>query len=149
MNLNVLTDSRLIAEEGSSARPTVYPRLYTATLETVIGSGAFTDARDRKLFNLLHLWRQRAGEFNHRLDITEVRTFLNPTPAEILAFRQRLSTGAVVAQTRAALTELASHLMDAYSKESEITRDTMLFASSDQQARPNPLQPTSGADASG
>ena len=94
----------------------------------MISSGAFVQDRDRQLFKLLHTWQQRAGEFNRRLDITELRTFINPTVAELIAY-QNLHETSGFAVTLEALKQLAEVLITAYSKESGITKDSVLFQS--------------------
>jgi hypothetical protein len=125
LNYHVLSDSLFQADVEPRNVPNVYPRLYTAILETIIASGAFVEHRDRRLFQLMHLWRQRASEFNHRLDITELRTFMNPTAVELRAFRAALTTrGPILGETQQALQALSSHLRENYSKESGINRET-------------------------
>ena len=127
MNLNVLSDPLFKPDTQPPQAPSVYPRLYTATLDTVIASGVFTQLSDRKLFRLMHSWRQRASEFNHRLDITELFTFGKPEPEVIASFRAVLTSGIVLSKSREVLTELAAHLMDNYARESGVSRDTILF----------------------
>jgi hypothetical protein len=133
MNLQVLSDPLFQADAKPRKRPDVYPRLYIAILETTIAAGAFIEHRDRRLFQLMHLWRQRAAEFNHRLDITELRTFMNPTSDEITTFRNILTRGVILGETRKTLHDLSLHLVENYSKESGINRETILFDSSGKQ----------------
>jgi hypothetical protein len=64
-------------------RPLVFPRLIISVNETAIASGVFAERKDSDLFSLLHQWRHTVNEFNHRLDITELRTFTNLSPQEI------------------------------------------------------------------
>jgi len=147
VNRNVIADPVWRPSAGAAPVPKVYPRVFTATLDTVIGSGAFNDPGDRKLFNLLHRWREEATEFNRRLDITELRTFMNPHSEELTAWQMRLAEGAVIAQTRGTLTELTELLLDSYSKESRIDRGTVLFGDDHALVRPNDaLQPTKWTD---
>jgi hypothetical protein len=127
MNLKVL-DGPEFKVTTAAATPTVYPRLYVGALEAVIASGAFTEARDRALSILLHGWLQRAHELNDRLLVTETRTFINPTPVEVLSWQAALTGGAVLRITRTSLTDLAAHLVDHYASESGIDRDTVLFS---------------------
>lgn len=64
-------------------QPLVFPRLIISVNETAIASGVFAERKDSDLFSLLHQWRHTVNEFNHRLDITELRTFTNLSPQEI------------------------------------------------------------------
>jgi hypothetical protein len=121
----------LVTPAAPPTTPIVYPRLYLGALHAVLGSGAFTEARDQRLSILLHSWLQRAQEFNDRLLATETRTFTNPTPAEVALGRTTLAGGAVMRITRESLNELAGHLVDHYAKESGIGRDTLLFSADD------------------
>ncbi len=127
MNLQVLSDPLFKPDPQPRQGISVYPRLYIATLDTVIASGALTQKGDRKLFRLMHSWRQRATDFNHRLDITEIVTMGDPQPQVIARFRSVLTTGKILSTTRDTLIELAGHLTDDYAKESGIGRDTILF----------------------
>ncbi len=127
MNIRVLGDPLFVSETVAETRPRVYPRLYTATLETVIASAAFIERKDRILFRLLHSWRQRAGEFNRRLEVTELCTFTKPTSDLLLAFRKALISGRVLGITRATLQELSSHLIATYNNVSGIDVTTRLF----------------------
>jgi len=126
-NLQVLADPVFHPDIEPRKVPTVYPRLFVATLETVIASGAFIENRDRRLFQLMHSWQERAKDFNRRLDITELRTFTNPSEDEISRVRNTLTSGKVLSETKRVLQELSSHLVDNYAKESGVGRDTILF----------------------
>jgi hypothetical protein len=128
MNHNVLGDEKFKDTTAAAATPVVYPRLYVGALHAVIGAGAFTERGDRQLSILLTEWLQRSGEFNDRLLITETRTFVNPDPAEVATWRRDLVGGAVLRTTKASLDELSAHLFDHYATETDIGRDTVLFA---------------------
>lgn len=132
MNLQVLADPLFRPDTEPKKEPSVYPHLYVATLETVIASGAFIENRDRRLFHLMHSWRQLAQEFNKRLDITELRTFTNTSADEIERFRNSLTSGQVLGETKRVLQELSTHLVDNYSKESGVGKDTILFGDTTQ-----------------
>ena len=127
LNRNILIDPRFNLDNPPDGEPRVYPRLHVSTLETAIASGAFTASRDRKLFKWMHRWKQRAGEFNRRLDLSELRTFMNPSAEEIEAFHNEMTTGIVLSDTRSALAELWTILLEDYSKESEVASETVLF----------------------
>jgi hypothetical protein len=129
MNLNVFKGPEFTP--APAATPIVYPRLYLGALHAVLGSGAFTEARDRQLSTLLHGWLQRAHEFNDRLLVTETRMFTNPTPTETATWQAALTGGAVLRITRTSLNDLALHLVDHYASESGIGRDTLLFSPGD------------------
>ncbi len=89
-NAVILSDSRFGANSHDSGQPVVFPRLVVSVTETAIASGAFTERSYRELFLLLHQWRDTVNEFNRRLDITELRTFMNPSPQEIRSFYRAL-----------------------------------------------------------
>jgi hypothetical protein len=127
MNKQVLQDAAFLPDTSPRGIPTIYPRLYTATLETVIASGAFSSPPDRKLFKLLHSWKQRSLEFNRRLDVTELHTFTAPSPELIEGYRRVLTGGKVLKNTKQTYNTLSSHLFENYSKESGVERDTVLF----------------------
>lgn len=107
-NKRVLEDSLFQPDSQPKTVPSVYPRLYNATLETVISSGALNQHSDRTLFNLLHLWKQRVLEFNRRLDMTEIQTFTSPSASVIEAHRKGLTSGAVLKDTKNAFNDLSS-----------------------------------------
>jgi hypothetical protein len=58
--------------------------------ETAIASGVFEEQKYRYLFSLLNEWRDTVNAFNRRLDITELRTFINPSLEEIRSFYRGL-----------------------------------------------------------
>ena len=130
MNKRVLEDSLFHPDTQPRTVANVYPRLYNATLETVIASGSFHQHHDRALFNLMHLWKQRVLEFNRRLDITELHTIVNPSADVIKAHRNGLTTGVVLKDTKKTFGDLSSHLLEHYPKESGVERNTVLFGDS-------------------
>jgi hypothetical protein len=127
VNLQTLNDPVFSSTPVEPHRPVVFPRLSLGSTVNVIASGAFTTTRDTRLFKLLHAWRERADDFNHSLWITEVCSFVVRDPKEIGAFREKLGTGRVLQATRQAFRDLSDHLLVAYSSESGITRDSVLF----------------------
>jgi hypothetical protein len=72
---NVLRDPLFALPVGDALSPKVYPRLARGAVEYAIASGVFTTARDSALFRLFHSWRERAEDFNQRLNITEMSAF--------------------------------------------------------------------------
>jgi hypothetical protein len=89
-NARILRDSRFQQNSHDSGQPVVFPRLVVSVTETAIASSAFAERRYRELFLLLHQWRDTVNEFNRRLDITELRTFMNPSPQETRSFYRAL-----------------------------------------------------------
>ncbi|MGD1857983.1 MAG: hypothetical protein ACFB2W_27415 [Leptolyngbyaceae cyanobacterium] len=66
--------------------PIVFPRLIVSVSEAAIISGAFEEAKYREISSYIYEWRDTANEFNHRLDITELITFTNPSSIEPRSF---------------------------------------------------------------
>lgn len=89
-NKAILSDSRFQLNIDTIEHPVVYPRLLMSVTETAIASGVFAERKYRDLFWLLHQWRDIVNEFNRRLDITELRTFVDPSPPEIREFYRAL-----------------------------------------------------------
>lgn len=89
-NQDVLGDLRRTL--GRSARRRVYPRLLISAADGVITSGVLTTAGDRALTVKLHHWRNEVADFNRRLDLTELMTFLQGTPEVIRGFQQALGS---------------------------------------------------------
>lgn len=89
-NKAILLDSRFHLNIDSIEHPVVYPRLIMSVTETAIASGVFAESKYRDLFWQLHQWHDIVNEFNRRLDITELRTFVEPSPPEIREFYRAL-----------------------------------------------------------
>jgi hypothetical protein len=89
-NITILSDGRFNPNLHKQGRPIVFPRLMMSVTETAIVSGVFAERKDRELFSLLHQWRHTVNEFNHRLDITELRTFTNLSAQEIHSLYEAL-----------------------------------------------------------
>lgn len=98
--LATLTDellaNRLVLDEmlstlgaAHAAKRRVYPRLLASAANDAIVSGAL--AGDRELLERLHEWHNEVMDFNRRLDLTEMLTFLQGTPEAIRNFEQALS----------------------------------------------------------
>jgi hypothetical protein len=86
----ILSDARFTSNSHILGQPLVFPRLIISVNETAIASGVFAERKDSELFSLLHQWRHTVNEFNHRLDITELRTFTNLSPQEIRSLYEAL-----------------------------------------------------------
>ncbi|MEL6459357.1 MAG: hypothetical protein AAFX46_09450 [Cyanobacteria bacterium J06636_27] len=89
-NKVILSDTRFHLNIDTIEHPVVYPRLIMSVTEAAIASGVFAEQKYRDLFWLLHQWRDIVNEFNRRLDITELRTFVEPSPPEIREFYRAL-----------------------------------------------------------
>jgi hypothetical protein len=99
------------------------PHLAVATTNAVISSGAFLSPRDSRLLQLLFNWRDLADSFNHRLDLADVH-FVTTGNLDVVS---GVSTSPHLSQIKVALEEISKHLLEHYPKESQITRDTILF----------------------
>jgi hypothetical protein len=75
---------------GKTARRRVYPRLLISAADGVITSGVLAVGGDRELFSKLHHWRNEVADFNRRLDLTEMLTFLQGTPEAIRGLERAL-----------------------------------------------------------
>ncbi len=144
---------------GKTARRRVYPRLLISAADGVITSGALAVGGDRELFSKLHQWRNEVADFNRRLDLTEMLTFLQGTPEAIRALERALSRddGRLHRITRL-LEELLYYLNENYG--SDLRRPTdqdrtparrmavirpmvrFVTATDDQSVSPGPLGPT-------
>jgi len=125
MNLGVCQDIKRICSIDNSDCPSILPRFYNTTLTTVIASGSFATKADSTLWKLLHSWAQRSIEANTRLAATEMYTLFRPSTAT--EFKSGLREGKVMILIKEVLIKLTDHLLEAYPKESGITRETMLF----------------------
>lgn len=75
---------------GKTTRRRVYPRLLLSAADGVISSGVLAASGEHELFSKLHAWRDEVADFNRRLDLTEMLTFLQGTPEEMCAFERAL-----------------------------------------------------------
>lgn len=87
-NQAIIADLRLTL--GGTSRRRVYPRLLVSAADGAITSGVLA-GRNRNLFAALHEWRNEVIDFNRRLDLTEMLTFLQGTPDTIRDFEQALA----------------------------------------------------------
>jgi hypothetical protein len=124
MNAGVLKEVRSISPGTDSPRP--MPRFYNSTLASVIASGVFATDKDAKLCKLLHQWMQRSTQVNTRFSGTEAYTFHHPQATSV--WYEMITGGIVMRTAREALLHLSNELLEAYSKESGIERNTELFS---------------------
>ena len=143
-NLNVFKDARFHPDWGKDKGGglTIYPRMHHSIVDAAVASGLFYGPRDERLVVLLHKWRSQADEFNRRLDVTELRTFVNPTPEEVKNFRRSLTGGSFIQIVRGTLGDLAECLVDNYSGETDIDRETILFGDEAPPPHNKPLNQT-------
>ena len=127
INMGVLEDATFRANNKDSSKFVVFPRLESSIVNDVIRSGSFLGARDKLLFKMLHIWRERIQQFNNRLDLTEIACLLNPSPDNILMWREKLSSGGMIQQVKDAYIDITNELLNNYSNESGVDRDTELF----------------------
>jgi hypothetical protein len=107
---------------GAAGRPVgradavrVYPRLLQSAVDYVLVSGVLAESGDRELVRLLHEWRDTVREFNHRLDLTELRIFVGSAQDEASEFDQALRhAGGYLSRVHALLDALAGHLRRRY-----------------------------------
>ncbi|MCQ8773389.1 hypothetical protein [Streptomyces telluris] len=65
-------------------RARVYPRLLQSATDAALVSGVFSGPGHDELVALLHRWRDAVHDFNRRLDLTELRTYVSRVPPEEL-----------------------------------------------------------------
>ncbi|MEC4020910.1 hypothetical protein QMK28_32705 [Streptomyces sp. H27-D2] len=69
----------------------VYPRLVLSATDGALVSGAFSEPGHGELLTLLHEWRDAVHDFNRRLDLAELRTYISRVPdAELIAIDDAL-----------------------------------------------------------
>lgn len=125
VNLQVLADPKFKVG-AATGDYYVYPRVMYEVAKMVLSSGSFAHGDDEHLLKLLFRWLETGSQFNRRLEITE--QFALSTATEVrVRFQQKLLSGNVLRQTKAVLTELAELLLQQYSSESGIDRETVLF----------------------
>lgn len=88
-NRAILDEMLSVLGGPHAVRRRVYPRLLVSATDGTIAFGALTG--DADLLARLHDWRNQVLDFNRRLDLTEMLTFLQGTPEEIHSFGLALS----------------------------------------------------------
>lgn len=107
-NQAIIADLRLTL--GGASRRRVYPRLLISAADGAITSGVLAGS-SRDLFAALHEWRNEVTDFNRRLDLTEMLTFLQGTPDIIRDFEQALARdGGRLHRVARLLANLLDHL---------------------------------------
>lgn len=108
-------NERILSERfrpDESGRSKVFPRLAISAVDLAVVSGALDHPRDTELVGLLHGWRDTVVQFNRRLDLTEMRTFIvAASDSERRALHDRLhSADGFLAETRDKLAQLTASL---------------------------------------
>ncbi|MET9417782.1 hypothetical protein ABZY03_27060 [Streptomyces klenkii] len=83
-NTELLTGGGFAPLDRFAPKARVYPRLVQSATDAALVSGVFADPRHAALVSLLHRWRDAVHDFNRRLDLTELRTYVSRVPAEEL-----------------------------------------------------------------
>lgn len=109
-NEQILKDAQFNLDPERLDRPIVFPRLIMSVTETAIASGVFEEQKYRNLFYLLNEWRDTVNAFNRRLDITELRTFINPSLEEIRSFYRGLLRSGKIAEAISLNSRIANEL---------------------------------------
>ena len=115
-NEEILKNSQFNLDPENLERPIVFPRLIISVTETAIASGVFQEQKYRYLFSLLNQWRDTVNTFNRRLDITELRTFTNPSLLEIRSFYRGLVNSGKIAEAITLNNCIANDLKSKYLK---------------------------------
>lgn len=115
-NEEILTNSQFNLDPDILAQPIVFPRLIMSVTETAIVSGVFEEQKYRELFYLLNEWRDSVNAFNRRLDITELRTFTNPSLQEIRSFYRGLISSRKIPEAIQLNNRIANELSSKYLK---------------------------------
>lgn len=103
----------------------LFPRYFCSSAEAVLGLGTFSGANDEDLNAMVHDWIHRGTEANNRMAITEIRLMAQPSRESVKKFREELTTSEVQQAARDSLYRLTDCLLDRYSSESGIGRDTI------------------------
>lgn len=82
-NEKCLGDEKFKKKNDGKRLPRIYPRLLISAVNAAIGSDTFAENKDRDLLQELHLWRDSVCEFNRRLELIELRTFIRPSSLEL------------------------------------------------------------------
>ena len=126
-NIRVQKQISEISERNDEAVVELFPRFYVSTVQATIASGIFSGERDAELNVLMHDWLQRGTEANDRLAITEIRLMVQPSKESVGKFREKLKASEVQNNAEYSLTALVDCLLEEYSPESGIDKNTILF----------------------
>lgn len=107
-------------------RAIAYARLPTDCLVTCLASGMFTEAADKRLLKLMYAWRQRANEFNEKLELTQDAVKTNDK-TQLAHYHEKVTTGAVTISARERWRELITQLVADYKSLTGIDSQTVLL----------------------
>ncbi|MCC3767537.1 hypothetical protein [Streptomyces sp. UNOC14_S4] len=83
-NTELLDGEGFAPMDPAAPKARVYPRLLQSATDAALVSGAFSEPGHDELVALLHRWRDAVHDFNRRLDLTELRSYVGAVPAEEL-----------------------------------------------------------------
>ncbi|MEV0267000.1 hypothetical protein AB0I49_37460 [Streptomyces sp. NPDC050617] len=83
-NTELLTGEGFARLDPHAPKARVYPRLVQSATDAALVSGAFSAPGHVPLIALLHRWRDAVHDFNRRLDLAELRTYVSQIPDEEL-----------------------------------------------------------------
>jgi hypothetical protein len=137
-NTAILADARFSRSSPFAVRARVYPRLVHSAVDSALLQGGLVLLRDIQLANLFRNWRDSAAEFNRRLDVTEMRSFIAADSHELRALNEALhgENGPLV-QLNAQLVIIQAYLIKQYSHEKAI-REAGLTKAQSFTKDPNP-----------
>jgi hypothetical protein len=115
-NQEILQGAQFNCDPETLDKPLIFPMLISSTSEIAIASGVFAEENSMEIFSDLQKWRDTVNSFNHRLHITELRTFTNPDPVEIRSFYSELLNSGWIDKTLALNKKIANNLRLNYLK---------------------------------
>ncbi|MFE0042125.1 hypothetical protein [Streptomyces albireticuli] len=90
-NTELLTGAGFAPLDPRAPRARVHPRLVQSATDAALVSGVFSEPGHEELLTLLHRWRDGVHDFNRRLDLAELRTYVSEVPAaELLAIDEAM-----------------------------------------------------------
>lgn len=122
-NLILLVDRSFYDFTGNQ----IYPRLRHTVLDQALAAGVLIQEQDRELFTLLYDWVISLDDFNRRLDITEFRDLPRMNPEESPNLRKLIVSSEGFLGTYALCIRLTEYLLDNYTQEIGIDRQTPMF----------------------
>ena len=105
----------------------IYPRLRHTVLDQALAAGVLIQEQNRELFTLLYDWATSLDDFNRRLDITEFRDLPRMTSEEIPDLRKSIVSSEGFQGPYALCARLTEYLLDNYTLEIGIDRQTLMF----------------------
>jgi hypothetical protein len=127
INMNILKDSVFSLSPEENSRFVIFPRLESSAVNSMITSSYFFGVKDKNLCRQLFNWREKTQQFNQRLTLTEMACLLNPSPQNISLWRNGLASGIVFTQIKTSYDEIIQVLLNKYSSESGIDKNTTFF----------------------